>query len=547
MFRWSWLLACLAFAVFASLIPREAQAHPLGNFTINHYSRLEFADERAHIDYVLDFAEIPTFQQKGKLDPNEDGKLSDAEARAYLDAKLPSLVQNLHLRVGKEDPPLRVLDSSAAYRPGQGGLPILRIEAHLLADLPKDWEDHGGSHYADRTYEDHLGWREIVAQGAPGVAIKDSTASSAGVSDELRSYPRDMLSSPLDIREATFTLVPGAGSVADGPAGEAARDLSTSNYSFKSNGYISWLYARLNSLISFTNSSPPVILISLLAALLWGAVHAFTPGHGKTVVAAYLIGDRGTAQHAAFLGLTVTLTHTLGVFALGGVAMYLSRYILPEALFPWLSVVSGLLVVVIGLSLLYSRSRGLFGAGSGKARDTEFKHAERPHMHSHDGYEHSHALVQAAHSHTHGDHEHVHSHDDRDHWHGDHEHTHSRGGHTHPHLPPGADGSKAGIRSLVALGVSGGLVPCPAALVLLLSAISLGQLGFGMVLVVVFSMGLAVVLTGIGLLMVYARRLFERYSFEARIPRFLPVASAAAISFVGLVILLGAISQTGLA
>jgi nickel/cobalt exporter len=127
MLRCSWLLACLAFAVFASLIPREAQAHPLGNFTINHYSRLEFADERAHIDYVLDFAEIPTFQQKGKLDPNEDGKLSDAEARAYLDAKLPSLVQNLHLRVGKEDPPLRVLDSSAAYRPGQGGLPILRI------------------------------------------------------------------------------------------------------------------------------------------------------------------------------------------------------------------------------------------------------------------------------------------------------------------------------------------------------------------------------------------------------------------------------------
>jgi ABC-type nickel/cobalt efflux system permease component RcnA len=98
----------------------------------------------------------------------------------------------------------------------------------------------------------------------------------------------------------------------------------------------------------------------------------------------------------------------------------------------------------------------------------------------------------------------------------------------------------------VALGVSGGLVPCPAALVLLLSAISLGRLGFGMVLVVVFSMGLAVVLTGIGLLMVYARRLFERYSFETRIPRFLPVASAAAISFVGLVIVLGALSQTGL-
>src|SRR5215211_2204763 len=136
MFRWGWLLACLAFAVCASLIPREAQAHPLGNFTINHYSRLEFAAEKAQIDYVLDFAEIPTFQQKGQLDPNGDGELSDAEARAYLDAELPSLVENLQLRVGKHSLPLRVLDSSAAYRPGQGGLPILRVEVRLLAELP---------------------------------------------------------------------------------------------------------------------------------------------------------------------------------------------------------------------------------------------------------------------------------------------------------------------------------------------------------------------------------------------------------------------------
>jgi nickel/cobalt transporter (NicO) family protein len=546
MARWSWLLASLAFAVFAPLIPREAQAHPLGNFTINHYSRLEFADEKAHIDYVLDFAEIPTFQQKGKLDPNEDGELSDAEARAYLDAKLPSLVEDLHLRVGKEALPLRVLDSSAAYRPGQGGLPVLRIEARLLADLPKHWEDHGAGHYTDSTYEDHLGWREIVVKGGPGIALKGSSALSSGVSDELRRYPNDMLSSPLDIQEATFTLVPGEGPVVDGPVGEAARTYSTSNYSFESNGYISKLYAKLNSLISFTSPSPTVILISLLAALLWGALHAFTPGHGKTVVAAYLIGDRGTAWHAAFLGFTVTLTHTLGVFALGGVAIYLSRYILPEALFPWLSVVSGLLVIVIGLSLLFSRSRELFGTGSGIARHTKSRHADGQHSHSHDGHDHSYAYARVAHSHPHGGHEHSHEHVHSAHSHGDHEHTHSHGGHTHSHLPPGADGSKAGMRSLVALGVSGGLVPCPAALVLLLSAISLGRLGFGMVLVVVFSMGLAVVLTGIGLLMVYARRLFESYSFEARIPRYLPVASAAAISFVGLVIVLGALSQTGL-
>ncbi|MBA2712520.1 MAG: hypothetical protein H0U55_03070, partial [Rubrobacteraceae bacterium] len=147
MARWGWLLVCLALAVFATVSPREAQAHPLGNFTINHYSSLEFADEQARIDYVLDLAEIPTFQQKGQLDRNEDGKLSDAEARAYLDAKLPSLVENLHLKVGKEALPLRVQGSSAAYRPGQGGLPTLRIEASLLAELPKNWEDNGSGRY----------------------------------------------------------------------------------------------------------------------------------------------------------------------------------------------------------------------------------------------------------------------------------------------------------------------------------------------------------------------------------------------------------------
>jgi nickel/cobalt transporter (NicO) family protein len=514
-----WLLVC--FVVMLTLSPSQrAEAHPLGNFTINHYSRLEFADEKAHIDYVLDVAEIPTFQRKRQLDPNGDGKLSDAEARSYLDAELPSLVENLQLRVGEKVVPLRLLDSSATYRPGQGGLPILRIEARLLAELPKNWEDNGAGYYTDRNYKDHLGWREIVVQGGPGVAIKRSTAPSAGVSDELRKYPSDMLSSPLDIREAKFTLVPGEGSVADGTVGQAARSFDTSNYGFKTNGYISRLYAWLNSLISFTSPSPIVILISLLAALLWGAVHAFTPGHGKTVVAAYLVGDRGTARHAVFLGLTVTLTHTLGVFALGGVAMYLTRYILPEALFPWLSVVSGLLVVVIGLSLLFSRSRGL-GAGSGKVHHTQTEHADGAHTHSH---------VHSVHSHSHSGHEHTHSHD----------------GHTHSHLPPGADGSKVSIRSLVALGVSGGLVPCPAALVLLLSAISLGRLGFGMVLVVAFSVGLAIVLTGIGILMIYAKRLFERFSFETRVPRLLPVASALVISLAGVVILVGSLKQAGI-
>jgi ABC-type nickel/cobalt efflux system permease component RcnA len=249
----------------------------------------------------------------------------------------------------------------------------------------------------------------------------------------------------------------------------------------------------------------------MLAAFFWGAAHALTPGHGKAVVAAYLIGARGTARHAGILGLTVTLTHTAGVFVLGAVTLYLSRYILPEVIYPWLSVASGLLVVLIGLALLYRHLDKMF-------HDRKAEHTHVEHTHPHDG-----ARSPG------GSRSHVH-------------HTHSHGGHSH--LP--VDGSKITWRGLVALGVSGGLVPCPAALVLLLGAISLDRLVFGMVLVLAFSTGLAIILTGIGLLMIYARKLFERFTFEARVPRLLPVVSASIITLAGVGIALEALGQTGI-
>jgi ABC-type nickel/cobalt efflux system permease component RcnA len=193
------------------------------------------------------------------------------------------------------------------------------------------------------------------------------------------------------------------------------------------------------------------------------------------------------------------------------VTLYLSRYILPEVIYPWLSVASGLLVVLIGLALLYRHLDKMF-------HDRKAEHTHVEHTHPHDG----------AHS-PGGSRSHVH-------------HTHSHGGHSH--LP--VDGSKITWRGLVALGVSGGLVPCPAALVLLLGAISLDRLAFGMVLVLAFSAGLAIILTGIGLLMIYARKLFERFTFEARVPRLLPVVSASIITLAGVGIALGALQQTGI-
>ncbi len=513
----------LALAMLGLLPSGRVEAHPLGNFTINHYSALEFSEGSVRILYVLDFAEIPTLQQMKQLDTDGDGALSEEEASAYLEANLSGLVEGLRLEVAGTALPLRINDRSAAFVPGQGGLPTLRIEANLGADLPEDWnQGSSAGYYTDSNYEDRLGWREIVVRGGRGVAVEGSSVPASGVSKELRTYPQDSLSSPLNHREATFTLVPSREAGAGSTAGQAAENIQTNNTGGKATD-------RVAALVSVERMTPSLILLSLLAALFWGATHALTPGHGKAVVAAYLVGARGTARHAAFLGLTVTVTHTLGVFALGLVTLYLSRYILPEVLYPWLNVLSGLLVVLIGITLFSRRLRVALGRGG-----TQVGHSH--HTHEHHDHEHTHSHDHGAHTHSHDGHEHTHMHG----------HTHTHDGHTHSHLPPGADGSRVTWRSLLALGVSGGLVPCPSALVLLLSAISLDRLEFGMVLVVAFSIGLAVVLTGIGLLMVYARRLFERFSFEARMPRFLPVASAMAISLAGVLIVIGSLRQAGI-
>jgi ABC-type nickel/cobalt efflux system permease component RcnA len=493
--------ALLALALLAALIvwPSAASAHPLGNFTINRYSRLEFAEDGVRITYILDFAELPTLQELRFLDTDGDGRLSGAEATAYLDERMPMLLDGLHLAVGDDALALSVVDRSARLLEGQAGLQTFRLEARLHAELPRGWERDGFGGYMDRNYQDRLGWRELVVVGGPGVEVGETSALRADVSDELRSYPEDALSSPLDLAEATFTLVPGNGAVGSDTAGQAAERVQA-----RTNG--GRATDRVANLIAAEQLSPSVVLIAVVAAFFWGAVHALSPGHGKTVVAAYLVGARGTARHAAFLGLTVTITHTAGIFALGLVTLYLSSYILPEDLYPWLSVASGLLVVGIGLTLGWSRLRAA-------------RHGSGHHHHDHD-------------------HEHHHHHH-----HGELAHTHD--GHTHSHLPPGADGRAVTWRSLLALGVSGGLIPCPSALVLLLGAISLQREALGIVLVLAFSLGLAAVLTGIGLLLVYARRTFQRFSPAPRVPRLLPVASAAVVSITGVAIVVGSLGQAG--
>jgi nickel/cobalt transporter (NicO) family protein len=514
--RYRLLVALGALAALSLLLPRGAAAHPLGNFTINHYSRLEFAGEAVRLTYVLDYAEIPTFQQMRQLDTDGDGVLSTAEANASLDATLPGLAGNLRLIVGGQAVRLAVADRAASFVPGQGGLPTLRLEAHFTGALPDGWQAAGAATYADDNYAERLGWREIVVQGADSVGLQGANVPDHDVTNELRAYPANMLTSPLNVASARFTLVPGGAGDIGARAANVPRPSASLNRPTD----------QVAALITARELTPRAVLVSLLLALVWGAAHALTPGHGKTVVAAYLIGSRGTARHAAFLGLTVTVTHTIGVFALGAVTLWLARFLLPETLYPWLNVISGGLIVVIAGVLVYQRLRG-----AGHVHDHAHGH-EHPHHHHHDHpYEHEHT------------HDHHHAHTAASTPGVGTAVTHTHGGTAHTHLPPGASSGGVTWRSLLALGVSGGLIPCPSALVLLLGAIALGRIGFGLLLVVSFSLGLAVVLTAIGLLMVYARRFFDRFSFEARVPRLLPVAGALAMMLAGLGIVLEALRQ----
>lgn len=483
--------ALFALAAVALTFPGAAAAHPLGNFTVNHYSRLEVGADQVKLRYVLDMAEIPTFQEMSSVDTDRNGTVSQQEQSAYIDKQAASLRRDLRLTLNGSPVDLTRSAADLTFPAGQGGLQTLRLVMDFTAPVPAGARPVRGS-YLDNTYPDRIGWIETIVQPTNGAGLQETTAPDKDQTNELRNYPDDLLASPLSRRDATFAFQPGAASSAI-PVLDPVRDTA---------GRATDAFAAL---ISTEELGPGVIALSLLLALGLGAMHAMSPGHGKTIVGAYLVGTRGTAKHALFLGSTVTITHTIGVFILGFITLFLSQYILPERLYPWLELISGLLVIGIGISLFGSRLAGAL--------------KRRPGLPTHD----------------------EHSHDDADPG-----LVHSHGGVEHSHVPPGANGKPFSWRSLLALGISGGLLPCPSALVVMLSAISLHRVAFGLVLILAFSIGLAGVLTGIGLLLVYAGKFFNRIPTQGRLIRLVPVASAAVIVLAGIAITAAALPATKL-
>jgi ABC-type nickel/cobalt efflux system permease component RcnA len=434
--------------VGALFSPGLAAAHPLGNFTVNRYSGIELSGRDVYVHYVLDLAEIPTYQEGDRV--RAPGFQSELARRLALelDGRSIALVPVKH---------------KLSERPGAGGLPTLRLDAVFRAQLP-DREPGGETSlvFHDTNFADRIGWKEVVVRGNRGATIRSSSAPTRSESDELRAYPKELLRSPLDVSSAMVRYEPGT-------APGVPPSLSAEPAPAHTGG-------GFEALVRHGDLGIGVILLSLLVAAFWGAAHALTPGHGKAIVAGYLVGSRGKPRHAVLLGAVVTVTHTAGVFALGLVTLLLSHFVVPERLYPWLTVGSGLLVVAVGASVFLNR----------------WQH-RRAHRHEH------------AHAHPH-------------------EHDHS-------------------TREILGIGVAAGLLPCPSALVVLLSAIALHRLALGLALILAFSVGLAATITAVGLLAVLARRAFKRFSLDGRFVRALPAVSALVILAVGIGITVNALPE----
>jgi ABC-type nickel/cobalt efflux system permease component RcnA len=493
-----------------------ASAHPLGNFTVNRYTGILVSPDGLLLDHVVDLAEIPTAQLGNRL---HDLQRLGAEECA-------SIRTDLQVNVSGARLPLTLESSGASTRPGQGGLPITRISCRFAGDvrLSRGTADIS---FVDQSSPGTIGWREVTAIGNR-MQLVHSDVPTTSTSDRLRHYPTNLLKSPLSVNTAHLSVEPGGppASLPDTGSAPTARPAA---------GLVGETSRLLN------NGGTFAAMAAVLLALVLGASHALAPGHGKTVMAFYLSqrGSSGSSRRSSVgsalaVGATVTASHTGSVLALG-VLVSVSTQVVPSELYPWLSLLTGLLILGLGLSLV-SSSRRASAAGHGHGHG---------HGHRHGG---GHGL-----DHDH-DHEHGHPHDHSD--------SHpevaaapaatatllldpprTEEAHVVPVVVSATPSRRAG---LWVMGLVGGLVPSPSALLLLLAAVALGRAWLGVVLVVAFGVGMACTLAGVGIL---ARDLLLRVEslalrrgrMGAHVRRFLAYGAAAGVCAVGVGVILRAV------
>ncbi|MDT7571102.1 MAG: nickel/cobalt transporter (NicO) family protein [Actinomycetota bacterium] len=473
--------AVLLAGVALALLPAAAaSAHPLGNFTVNTADRIVLTGNGVDVLHVVDLAEIPTVQARGAV--TKAGGLT-----RYAVAECTRIAPLLTLTVDGRPASLSVVSSSGAVIPGAAGLTTTRLECRLTSGTTAA----ASVTFADGAVSERVGWKEVTLATQCG-SLRGSDVPAESTSKLLTSYPADLLSSPLDVRRASADVVHGACSI---------RTNSTSDVMARAlprgvggvSAFFTDFFGRKHLSLGFG-------IVSVLAAIVFGVVHALAPGHGKTVMAAYLVGQRGTRRQALQLGSIVTFTHTASVLALGAL-LTVGTLAAPERVVPLTEILSGLLLAGLGIYLLALAVRRIRAA-----RVTD------AHAHSHD---------------------HPHDHDD------DHDHdtarTHSHGGGpAHSHAVPAGP---LGWKTLAGMGVAGGLVPSPSALVVLLGATALGRAWFGVVLVVCYGLGMAVTLTAAGLLLIRAQAVLDRRGWTLgrgqALGRLLPVLTAAVVVLVG--------------
>ncbi|CAM5229176.1 nickel transporter [Streptomyces aurantiogriseus] len=496
-----------------ALIPStSASAHPLGNFTVNRYDGLVAAPGQLRVDHVEDLAEIPATQ--AERDVERLGLTEWARQRcatAATDSRLTVDGRAVALTAGA---------AKAVVRPGQAGLDTLRVECRLTAPLPED--ETVSLAFRGAGASSGPGWREITARG-DRMTLTDSDVPTESVSDELADYPQELLSSPADTATASLRVRPGGAALAEGERDAPAASVLP-------RGVDRWTRA-LDSLVARQDLTLGFAALALVIAVGLGAMHAVAPGHGKTIMAATAAARGGKARMKDVLPLaaSVTVTHTLGVVALG--LLVTAGSAAAPSVIAWLGLASGALVLVAGGTLVrrawHNRGHGhghthshgghththgpgghVHTHGPGGHTHPHSPGDDHPHGHDHDHAEaperrlvlagahaapHAPAPVKApAHPHDHDhSHDHAHSHDHGHHHHGD-THTHTHGGSTHTHS------TAPTLRGTILLGFAGGLVPSPSAVVVLVGAAALGHAWFGLLLVVAYGVGLALTLTAAG-------------------------------------------------
>ncbi|MBV8438431.1 MAG: hypothetical protein JOY95_13055 [Silvibacterium sp.] len=528
-------LRCLSLTLITLtvvLCPVNSVAHPMGNFSISHYTGITIERDSVDVLYLIDMAEIPTFQEMQEA--GLSGHPDDPKLQSYLSAKAGEFASGLSVTVDGNKVSLQPVSWTVLFPPGAGGLPTMKFGFLYRGKIACKLDGCRLS-FQDANFPGRAGWKEVVAKAGRGVVIAYTTVPDHDRSGQLTNYPTDLVNGPPQTVEASITFAPAAPAPASTSSVAAAKHLPLAARFSKQreNFAVSEAPSKAPGMAAPSVTQPGIAIapnrqqtprsafteliatqrlgigIAFLAALIaagLGALHALEPGHGKTIVAAYLVGSRGTAWHAFLLGMIVTITHTAGVYLLGAVTLYAQKYILPEKLYPFLGVLSGLLIAGMGFYLFLQRYAG-----------------------------------------------------------GEAGHSHGAGGHSHGSLfklpsrsatnvitsvtesPASRLRGSMPARQLLLLGITGGIVPCPAALVVLLSALALHRVMFGLFLILSFSVGLAVVLIAMGMVAVYAGRLMSRIGTDGPlIQRWLPLASALMITVLGTVITVRGLMAAGI-